>query len=87
MGGEAEKGERTWETLVYRTLINQFQWFCFQHEAKKFLFWFCFKDDGFSVEPVIKQHFVWWEMHEAGVPKDQTVVHVANVANEEVVIG
>ena len=47
------KGDRTWETS-FRTLIDQFQWFCLQHEAGKFLIGLCFEDDWFFVEPIIK---------------------------------
>ena len=68
---------------VGRSLVNQLQWFHFQHEAKKFLVGFCLKDDWFSVyKPSSKEYFIWWKVFEACIPKDETVVHVADVADE-----
>ena len=50
---------------IGRTLIDQFQWFCLKHKAKKFLVRFSYENDGFSIEPVIKQHFIRWKAREA----------------------
>ena len=86
LGGEAENGDKTWEMLV-RTLTDQLQWFCLQHETEEFLIRFGFEDDGFSVEIFIKQHFIWWEASKARIPKHEAVVHISDAANEQVVIG
>ena len=72
---------------VGRTLIDQLQWFCLQRETEEFLIRFGFEDDGFPVETFIKQHFIWWEASKARIPKHEAVVHISDVANEQVVIG
>ena len=68
-------------------MISQLQWFCFEHEAKKFLVRFSFKNDGFSVEAIIEKDFIWCKFCEAFVSKNETVVDVADVADEQVVVG
>ena len=68
-------------------LINQLERFCFKHEAKKFLVWFCLEDDGFSVESIIKKNFIWSKVSEAFVSKDEAIVDVADVTDEQMVVG
>ena len=72
---------------VRRALIDQLQWFCLQHEAKKFLTWFCFKNDGFSIETVVKEYFVRREIKKSSISKYQAVVNISNVTDEEMVVG
>jgi len=70
-----------------RSLIDQFQWLCFEHESKEFLIWFSFKDDRFSVETVIQQDLVWRKRGEAFVSEDETIVGISDMFDEQVVIG
>ena len=68
-------------------MIYQFQWFGFEHEAKKFLIRFSFENDGFSVETIIQEDFIWCKCSEAFVTKDETVVDISDVTDEKVVVG
>ena len=68
------------------SLINQLQGFCFEHEPKKFLVRFCLEDDGFSVEAVVQENFIWCKFSEAFVTKDQTIVNISDVSNEHMMI-
>ena len=70
-----------------RSLIDQLQWFRFEHEAKKFLVRFSFKNDGFAIKPIVKQDFVWCEFSEAFLSEDETIVDVSDMADEQVVVG
>ena len=74
---------------IGRSLVDQLKWFCFKHEAEEFLIWFGFKDDGFSIEPIVKKDFVWSKVSEAFVPEDETVVDVTDrdVSDKQVVVG
>ena len=69
------------------SLINQLQGFCFEHKPKKFLVRFCLEDDGFSVEAVVQENFIWCKFSEAFVTKDQTIVNISDVSNEQMMIG
>jgi hypothetical protein len=48
---------------------------------------FGFKNDGLSIEAVIKKDFIRWKILETRVSKDETVVNVSDVSDEQVVIG
>ena len=72
---------------IGRSLIYQLQWFCFEHEAKEFLVRFRFKNDGFPVETIIEKDFIRCKFCEAFGSKNETVVDVADVADEQVVVG
>ena len=63
-------------------MTYQLQWFGFEHEAKEFLVRFRFENDGFSVESIVQKDFIRCEFHETFVSKDETVVDVADVADE-----
>ena len=69
------------------SLINQLQGFCFEHKAKKFLVRFCLENDGFSVEAFVQEDFIWCKCSEALVTKDQTIVNISDVSNEQMMIG
>ena len=69
------------------SLIDQFEQFGFQHKAQKFLVRLSLRYDGFAVEAIVKEDFVWWQVCETCVTKDQPVVHIPDVANEKVVVG
>ena len=72
---------------IGQSLIDQLKWFGFKHEAKKFLIWFGFKDDRFSIESIVKKNFVWSKVSEAFVSEDETVVDVTDVSDKQVVVG
>ena len=72
---------------VGRSRIDQLEWFGFKHEAKELLIWFSFKDDGFSIKTIIEEDFIWGKFDEAFVSKDETVVDIADVADEQVMVG
>ena len=42
---------------------------------------------GFPIETIVEQDFIWCKVSEAFVPKDETVVDVANVTDKQVVVG
>ena len=69
------------------SLIYQLQGFCFKHKPKKFLVRFCLEDDGFAVEAIVKKNFIWCKFGEAFVSKNQTIVNIADVPNEQMMIG
>ena len=69
------------------SLINQLQGFGFKHEPKEFLVRFSLEDDGFSVETIVKKNFIGCKFGEAFVSKDQTIVNIANVPNEQMMVG
>ena len=68
-------------------MIDQFERFGFQHKAQKFLVRFSLRYGGFAVEAIVKEDFVWCQVCETCVTKDQPVVHIPDVANEKVVVG
>ena len=42
--------------------VDEFQRLGFKHETEKFLVWFGFKDDGFSIEAFVQQYLIWWKV-------------------------
>ena len=66
---------------------DQFQGIGFKHETQKFLVRFGLKDNGFSVETIVQQNFIWGQHVDLGVTQDQAIVHIANVANKKVMVG
>ena len=72
---------------VCRSLVDQLQWFCFKHEAKKLLVRFRLENDGFSVESFVQEDFIWCECSEAFVSKYESIVYIADVSNEQMMIG
>ena len=69
------------------SLINQLQGFGFEHKPKKFLVRFCLEDNGFPVEAVVQENFIWRKFSEAFVTKNQTIVNISDVSNEQMMIG
>ena len=65
------------------SLVNQFQRLCFEHKAQKLLIRFGFQDDGFSIEAVIKENFIWCQVKKTLVTEDQAIVHIPDVTDEE----
>ena len=47
---------------VGRTCVDEFQRLSFQHKPEKFLVWFSFKDDGFSMEAFVKKDLIWGKL-------------------------
>ena len=47
---------------------------------------FSFEDDGFSIETFIEQDLVWCEVFETDISKDESVVDVSNMFDEQVVL-
>ena len=72
---------------IGRSLIDQLEWFGFQHEAKEFLVWFSFKNDGFAIETIIEEYFIGSKISKLSVTKNQAVVNVADMSDEEVMVG
>ena len=62
--------------------MDQFQWFCFQHETEEFLIWFGFQDDGFSIEAFIQQYFIWWKISKTRITKDEAVINISDMSEE-----
>jgi len=58
-----------------------------QDKAEKFLIGFSFKNDGLSIETFTKQNFIWWKVLEAGIAKDESVVDVSDMFDEQIVVG
>ena len=40
----------------------------------------------FAIEAIIKEDFIWWQVAETSVAQNETVVEIADVSNEKVVI-
>ena len=72
---------------IRRSLVDQFQWFCFKHEAAKFLVRFSLKNDGFSIESVVQEDFIWCQCSEAFVSKYEAIVNISDVSNEQMMVG
>ena len=72
---------------ICRSLVDQLQWFCFKHEAEKFLVRFCLKNDGFSIESVVQEDFIWCQCSEAFVSKYEAIVNISDVSNEQMMVG
>ena len=68
------------------TKINEFKGIGFKHETKEFLVRFSFQDNGFPIEAIVQQDFIRWQSVDTGVTKNEPIVHVADVTNEEMVI-
>ena len=72
---------------VGRSLVYQFQRFCLEHESKELLIRFRFKDDGFAIETIIKENFIGCKVKKTFVTKDQAIVDIPDVADEEGMVG
>jgi len=68
-------------------VVDEFQRLGFKHETKKLLVRFHFQDDGLSIEAFLKKDFIGWKLLEARVAKDESVVHIADVFDEEMMVG
>ena len=68
------------------TTVDEFERICFKHTSPEFLARFCFKHTRLSVEAFIKENFIWWKITQASIAKDQAVVHIWDVPDEEVVV-
>ena len=69
------------------SLIYQLQGFCFEHKPKEFLVRFSLEDDGFAIEAIVKKNFIWCKVCEAFVSKYQTIVNIADVSDEQMMVG
>ena len=58
---------------------NQLKRFCFEHETKEIFVGF-----GFSF---VQEDFIWRQVLKARVTKDESIVHVADVFDEKMMIG
>ena len=71
---------------IGRTKVDEFEWIGFKHETEKLLVRFGLQHNGFAIEAFIKKDFVWWQVAEARIPQNQTVVKVSNMSDEKVVV-
>ena len=69
------------------TCVDELQRLGFKHEPEKFLVWFSFKDDGFSIEAFIEKDFVWGKLPETRVSENEAIVDVSNVFDKKVMVG
>ena len=69
------------------TLIDHFQRLGFDHESQKFLVRFSLQNDGFSIKTIVKKDFIRRHFCKAFVTKDQTIVNITDVPNEQMVVG
>ena len=46
---------------------------------EKFLVWFNFEDDGFSIEAFVEKDFVWGKLLESRVSENEAIVDVSNM--------
>ena len=69
------------------TSVDELQRLGFKQETEKFLVWFSFKDDGFSIESFIEKDFVWGKLPETRVSKNEAIVDVSNVFDKKVMVG
>ena len=46
----------------------------------------CFKDNGFPIEAVVQEDLIWWQRLDVRVAKNETIVHVADVTDEKVMV-
>ena len=67
------------------TTVDEFERICFKHEAQELLVRFGFKQLAYHIEAIIEEDFIWWEITKATMAKNQAVVHIPDVADEEVV--
>ena len=68
------------------TKIDKFERIGFKHETEEFLIRFSLEHNGFAIEAIIKEDFIWGQVAETSIAQDETVVNVADVSNEKVVI-
>jgi hypothetical protein len=59
------------------TCVDEFQRLSFHHKAEKFLVWFSFKDDGFSIEAFVKKDLVWRKLPKSRVSENKLNVNVS----------
>ena len=71
---------------IGRTKVDEFKRIGFKHETKEFLVRLSVQDYGFAIEAIVQQDFIWWQVTEARVSQDETIVNIANVANGKMVI-
>ena len=69
------------------SLIYQLQGFGFEHKPKEFLVRFSLEDDGFAIEAIVKKNFIWCKVCEAFVSKYQTIVNIADMPDEQMMVG
>ena len=69
------------------SIVNQLKRSCFEHETKEFLVGFGFKGDRLSIETFVQKDFIWRQVLKARVTKDESIVHVADVFDEKMMIG
>ena len=72
---------------IGRTNINQLQGIGFKHESQEFLARLSFKDNGFSIEAVVQEDFVWRQHMDLRVAQDESMVHISDVTCEKVMVG
>ena len=68
------------------TRVDEFERVCFKHEAQELLVRFGFKHNWLSIQAIIEEDFIWWEITKATISKNQAVVHIPDVSDEEVVV-
>jgi hypothetical protein len=68
------------------SVVDEFQRFGFEHEAKELLIGFSFKDNWFSINACVQKDFVGWELLKTSIAKNESVVNVADMFNEGVMV-
>ena len=48
---------------------------------------FSLEDDGFAIEAIVKKNFIWCKVCEAFVSKYQTIVNIADMPDEQMMVG
>ena len=74
---------------IGRTKIDEFERIVvssFKHETEELLVRFSLGHSWLAIEAFIEEDFVWWQVTETSVAQNQTVVDIADVSNEQVVI-
>ena len=66
--------------------VDEFERICFEHEAQELLVRLGFKHNWLAIEAIIEEDVKWWEITKVMVAKNQAVVHIPDVADEEVMV-
>ena len=67
-------------------MVDEFQRFGFEHEAKELLIGLSFKDDWCSIEAFVQKDLIGWKLLKTSIAKDKLIVNVADMFNEGVMV-
>jgi hypothetical protein len=68
------------------SVVDEFQRFGFEHEAKELLIALSFKDDWCSIEAFVQKDLIGWKLLKTSIAKDKLIVNVADMFNEGVMV-